>query len=164
MAFDLTSWAIKHQVSAVALAELSAAFGHIPELGTEVNTSDREAVVQAKVRLLGKLRGYELHRNNVGAIKDERGIPVRYGLANDSSALNKAVKSSDLVGFKSEIWIHPETFAPTKIARFASIECKHGGWPGYNPENPHERAQQRWHEYVVANGGISAFSTGELPE
>jgi len=162
--FDLTDWAIRHHVSVVALAELNVAFGHAPVLASNVSAGDSESLVQGKVRMAVTAWGGSVYRNNVGAIKDERGIPVRYGLANDTAALNKVVKSSDLIGWKSETWLHPETFKPTKIARFVSLECKHADWPGYNPENPHERAQQRWLELVRAAGGIAAFTTGGLPE
>lgn len=161
--FNLIDWAARHHVSLQALAELQQAFGHLPELENGVREGDAENMVQARVRLAAPAAGYVLHRNNVGAMKDERGVPVRYGLANDTAALNKVVKSSDLIGWKSEIWLHPETFQPTKIARFTSLECKHAGWPGYNPENAHERAQQRWIELVVSAGGIGAFTTGGLP-
>lgn len=163
MALNLIDWAARHHVSLQALAELQQAFGHCPELANEVREGDAENLVQQRIRLAAPALGYSLHRNNVGAMKDERGIPVRYGLANDTAALNKVVKSSDLIGWKSEIWLHPETFQPTKIARFVAIECKAATWPGYNADNAHERAQQRWLELVVSAGGIGAFTTGALP-
>lgn len=157
-------WAVKHHVGLDALGELYAAFGHLPELANGVIEGDAENKVQGNLRLAAPQLGFQLFRNNVGAIKDERGVPVRYGLANDSAALNKVVKSSDLIGWRSETWLHPETFLPTKVARFVAIECKRADWPGYNPEDPHERAQQRWLELVVSSGGIGRFSTGALPE
>lgn len=161
--FDLISWAIKHRVSMAALDELQRAFGHMPELGSGANYGDSESKVQAQVRMGAQPHGFQLFRNNVGAMKDERGIPVRYGLANDTAALNKVVKSSDLIGWKSEQWLHPETFQPTKIARFVALECKRADWPGYNPEDKHERAQQRFLELVVSSGGIGQFTTGAIP-
>ena len=164
MSFDLVTWAIKHHVSMVALGELAAAFGHFPVLANGVSAGDAESLVQGKVRMAAEQSGFKVFRNNVGALKDERGVPVRYGLLNDTAALNKVVKSSDLIGWKSELWLNPETFQPTKIARFVSLECKHADWPGYNPENPHERAQQRWIELVVSAGGVGAFTTGGLPQ
>lgn len=170
MSFNLADWAAKHRVSLDALGELYAAFGYIPELANGVVEGDAENLVQAKVRLVGPLHGFSLYRNNVGATKAKcpscgtPSQPVRYGLANDSAALNKIVKSSDLIGWHSETWLHPETFQPTKVARFVAIECKRADWPGYNPEDPHERAQQRWLELVVSSGGIGRFSTGALPE
>ena len=118
--------------------------------------------MQTRIRLACQPLGYQLFRNNVGALKDERGIPVRYGLANDTAALNKECKPSDLIGWHVEEWLHPETFKLTRIARFTAIECKKADWPGYNPEDKHERAQQRWLQLVVASGGIARFSTGEL--
>lgn len=170
MSFDLTEWAVRNRVTLRALGELYAAFGHLPGLGNGVNAGDSEGLVQGKLRVSADAQGYKLFRNNVGATPakcpscGEKTQPVRYGLANDSAALNKVVKSSDLIGWVTETWLHPETFQPTRIARFVAIECKRADWPGYNPEDAHERAQQRWLELVVSGGGLARFSTGELPE
>ena len=46
------------------------------------------AAVQAAVRLEAARMGILLFRNNVGALIDVRGIPVRYGLANESTQIN----------------------------------------------------------------------------
>lgn len=162
--FEITEWAIKHHVSMQALAELFAAFGHVPGLTSGLSTGDSETRVQGQVRMAAAVEGFTLFRNNSGALKDAGGRLVRYGLANDSAALNKVVKSSDLIGWHSETWLHPETFQPTKLARFTAIECKHADWPGYNPQDEHEHAQQRFLEMVVAAGGLARFSTGELPK
>ena len=78
-----------------------------------------EAGVQQRVRLAGTARGLLLMRNNVGVLQDDRGVPVRFGLANDSSAVNAQIKSSDLIG------IRPVTITEgrvgTVIFRFHSI-------------------------------------------
>lgn len=163
MSFSLEAWALRHGVGWAALAELRTAFGHDTDLAAELDLGDSENVVQAHVRLAAAANGFKLYRNNVGALKDKRGVPVRYGLCNDTEKLNKVVKSSDLIGWKPEVWLHPETFEPTKIARFVSIECKKADWPGYNPDDAHEKAQQRWLELVQAAGGLACFSKGELP-
>ena len=102
-----------------------------------------------------------LWRNNVGALKDERGVPIRYGLANDTKALNKIMKSGDLIG-----WYRRTILAENVgqvIAQFVSIEAKRPGWE-YNPSDEHQVAQARWRDLVIAQGGIACFSTGGFPQ
>ena len=97
---DITRWAIRHGVNAQALYELEMMFGtrnlNVPGIGA----GDSESAVQANVRLAAANKGMCLFRNNVGVLKDETGRPVRYGLANDSSKINKVVKSGDLIGWQ----------------------------------------------------------------
>jgi hypothetical protein len=159
----LNAWAIKHHVGFDALAELRQLYGHVPQVSTEVVPLSRgkgETFVQSQVRLAAPAHGVMLYRNNVGAIKDERGVPVRYGLANDTAALNKVVKSADLIGWRTVDVRDLETGAPIQIAQFVSVECKKPEWPGYNPSDEHERAQQRWLEMVVGAGGFAVFANG----
>jgi len=75
---------------------------------------------------------------------DERGVPVRFGLGNDSARLNAVLKSSDLIGIAAN-------------GRFVAIECKAPGWIG--PRTPRERAQQAWIELIKRNGGYAGFAT-----
>jgi hypothetical protein len=116
-----------------------------------------EAAVQAKVRLEAAHKGLKLWRNNVGALLDSRGVPVRYGLANDSAILNKSIKSGDLIGWRP-VLIGPEHVG-SMIAQFVSRECKRPDWQ-YTGDD-HEKAQLRWAEAVVADGGDAAFCNSE---
>lgn len=151
---ELRHWALRHHVSLEALAELSALLGSdgTPTAG---EASGSEARVQSRVRLAAPYADMRLWRNNVGAIKDDRGVPVRYGLANDNPALNKRLKSSDLIGWRRRV-IAPADVGTT-IAQFATLECKHEGWTYRGDE--HEEAQQRWIGLVVADGGYGRFIT-----
>jgi hypothetical protein len=115
-----------------------------------------ESAVQSLVRLAGPKVGMRLFRNNVGAIKDERGVPVRYGLANDSPALNKRLKSSDLIGWR-RLPIAP-AMVGCVVAQFVSLECKRPGW-SFGPGDEREEAQRRWLELVLADGGYAKFVT-----
>ena len=118
-----------------------------------------EASVQSIVRLEAARRGWQLWRNNVGVLLDAKGRPVRYGLANDSKAVNQNVKSADLIGIRPVI-VTPGMVGQI-IGQFVSIECKHEGWrPSMTDE--HEQAQARWAELVLLAGGYAKFSTGEL--
>lgn len=160
----IQTWAMRHQISPQAVAELRMLFGHCPELTTEMLSNLKgkgESFVQSAVRLAAPQHGYTFFRNNVGALKDERGVPLRYGAFNDTAALNKVVKSHDLLGWHS--FIVTQEWVGQRIARFVSRECKKPEWPGYNPANEHERAQQRFAELVVAAGGEAKFTTGEFP-
>ena len=116
-----------------------------------------EAWVQSVVRLEASRKGLKLWRNNVGAMLDARGVPVRFGLANDSKGLNEEIKSGDLIGWRPII-ITP-AYVGLKIAQFVSRECKMPNWK-YSG-NEHERAQLRWIEAIIADGGDAAFCSGE---
>lgn len=150
----LETWAKKYGVSDAALDELRAAFGCMPVVVNQA--TDSESRVQAEVRLEAAKKGIKLWRNNVGVLPDARGVPVRYGLANDSKRLNEACKSGDLIGWRP-VLITPE-YVGTRIAQFVSRECKRSGWK-YKGD-VHERAQLKWAEAVVADGGDAQFCSG----
>jgi hypothetical protein len=103
-----------------------------------------EAATQNAVRLEAQRRGVYLWRNNTGVLEDRRGVPVRFGLGNDSSRINAALKSSDLIG------IAPD-------GRFVAIECKPPGWRG--ARNDRERAQAAFIDLVRRQGGCAGFAT-----
>lgn len=152
-------WAIRNRVSLQGLEELRAIFTPAiepPRVAPNVEPAS-EAAVQALVRLEGVRKGARLWRNNVGALKDMRGVPVRYGLANDTPALNRTVKSGDLIGWRP-IVITSAHIGST-IAQFVSRECKQPYWR-YSGDD-HEQAQMRWAELVNKDGGDAAFCTGE---
>ena len=157
-------WAQRHGVSTAALAELAAIVGARTEPTATPNAMG-EARVQSLVRLQAARQGIRLWRNNVGVLKDINGRPVRYGLANDSEALNKTIKSSDLIGWR-RIVITVEMVGSV-IAQFVARECKEPDW-AYCGDNPNptdkvlrERAQKRWLDMVTLDGGDAAFTTGD---
>jgi hypothetical protein len=152
---SLKEWALRHHVGVDAMAELSAILG---ASGAAVQGSGgSEGRVQSMVRLAAPAHGMRLWRNNVGVLTDERGVPVRYGLANDSPALNKRLKSSDLIGWR-RLEIRPEMVGYA-VAQFVSIECKREGWK-HSPRDAHEAAQLSWLTLVQADGGYARFVTG----
>jgi len=151
----LEQWALRHGVSAAALDELRAAFGCLPVVIPQATGS--EALVQSQVRLEAARKGVKLWRNNVGVLLDARSVPVRYGLANDSKRLNEACKSGDLIGWRSVLIT--TSHLGTRIAQFVSRECKKPGWK-YSGD-AHERAQLKWAEAIVADGGDAKFCCGE---
>jgi hypothetical protein len=156
---QIIQWAIRNGVNEKALAELRAIFGlEAPQAHDAESKRDfSESAVQSLVRLEAARKGLKLWRNNVGALLDSRGVPVRYGLANDSQQLNKVVKSGDLIGWRP-VLITP-AHVGSRIAQFVSRECKRPGWKFAGDD--HERAQLRWAEAVTADGGDACFASGE---
>lgn len=152
---ELRQWATRHHVGHDALAELSALLGHVSN--AEAGEGRSESNVQSRVRLAAPQNGMRLWRNNRGALLDVRGVPVRFGLANDTQKLGERLASHDLIGWR-RLLVSPAMVGAT-IAQFASIECKHEGWrPGEHPDR--EAAQMRWGALVVAEGGYSKLATG----
>lgn len=153
----LGEWAAAWGVPPEALQDLAARLADTapPAEGQ----GQPEAWAQSSVRLQAPAHGVWLTRNNVGALIDTRGRPVRYGLANESKAQNAAVKSADLIGIDSSP-IRPEDVGQPR-GRFVSIEAKRPGWRYAG--TPRELAQLQWAAFVTARGGLAAFSTGEWP-
>jgi len=114
-----------------------------------------ESSIQAEIRLLASQRGWRLWRNNVGVMTREDGVPVRFGLANDSKQLNAQYKSGDLIGIMPLV-ITPEHVGRT-IGVFTSIECKHPDW---KPSDRDERylAQKRWADLITSLGGYAVIT------
>lgn len=151
----IEQWAIKHGVSAVALAELRSVM--VPDTDRGVVGTGDEAGAQALVRLEASRNGARLWRNNVGVLFDSRGVPVRYGLVNDSKQLNESIKSSDLIGIKRLV-ITPDHVGST-VGQFVAREMKAPGWRFTGSKR--ELAQLKFLELVYAMGGDAAFCTGE---
>ena len=154
---DLESWAVAWGVPYAALADLRERLrlnggDYMPE-----KAGASEAAVQAVVRLEASRKGVYLWRNNVGALTDERGALVRYGLANTTAAENKVLKSGDLIGVRP-VLIGPQHVGQT-IGQFVSREVKEAGWR-YSA-TPREQAQLAWAQLVLSLGGDASFCSGE---
>lgn len=153
---NLNAWAIRNGISYKAIDELLAIFGipaSDPTSSLLAAAPHSEAFVQGIVRLEASRKGLKLWRNNVGALLDERGVPVRYGLANESKRLNEHIKSGDLIGWR------PIEIGGRRIAQFVSRECKRSDWQYSGTE--HEQAQLRWIEAVTVDGGDACFVNAE---
>lgn len=152
----LTQWAARHSITPAALADLLAVMGvdHAPPV-TEGNT--KEGYVQSVVRLEAPKHGVWLTRNNVGALPDANGRPVRYGLANESHDQNLGMKSADLVGIRRRL-ITPEMVGTT-LGQFVAREVKHAGWV-WGEDKDREPAQLAFLNLVTSYGGDARFVTG----
>ena len=115
-----------------------------------------EQDLQQLIRAEASAAGGVLWRNNVGALPDSRGKWVRYGLANDSAAMNARVKSSDLIGIEP-VLITPEMVG-SRIGRFIAREIKRPGWRWSG--SAREVAQLRYMSLVVQMGGNACFAAG----
>lgn len=118
-----------------------------------------ESQVQAEARLAAARLGWHLWRNNNGVLKDESGRPVRYGLANDSKALNKVVKSADLIGGTPTL-ITADMVGQTLLV-FTSVEVKEESF--HEPRSAAEReryeAQLAWAKLINSLGGRAYIVT-----
>lgn len=151
------TWALRHNVSLQAVHELLQDFG-VAQPDFTVRSELSEAAIQTNIRLEASRVGVRLWRNNVGAVHDpENGTFVRYGLANESTQMNRVIKSGDLIG------IRPVTITQQHvgivIGQFVSREAKHGKWRYAGTDR--EVAQLNWIKLIVSLGGDAAFATGE---
>lgn len=156
---NIYAWAARWGVCMPAVVEL------LQEMGLEGNAvlglprppeGKSEAYVSSLLDLEASQAGGRLWRNNVGAAIDERGIPVRYGLANTSAQMNKRIKSADKIG------ILPRRVTPAMVGQihgiFLSREAKRPGWV-FNPNDPHEAAQKAWIDLINSLGGDAGFAS-----
>jgi len=152
----LDAWAKRHGISDRAFSELfevmrasepSLAASPIPP------RSQSEAAAQQLIRLEVAYRGGRVWRNNSGAAQDEAtGRVVRYGLGNDSRAVNAVFKSSDLIG------ITPVTCpCGRKYGVFTAYEVKKPGW-SLRPGDKRGQAQFNFIKRVVSLGGYARFA------
>jgi len=151
----IDQWAKDWGITEAALIDLRMRMGVMPPGPGAHATALSEAAVQQQVRLEAGEKQVQLWRNNVGALQDESGRWVRYGLCNDSKQLNARFKSGDLIGIK-RVLIEP-SMVGTVIGRFVSREVKPGGWRYTGTER--EQAQQRWADLINAWGGDARFVT-----
>lgn len=121
-------------------------------------TKESESRVQSLIRLAASKHGHKLLRNNSGALPDQTGRMIRYGLGNDSKALNAVYKSPDLVGWTS-VTITPDMVGK-RVAIVTAVECKGSDFKGV-PRNDRERAQAAFIEDVRKAGGIAGFCGSE---
>jgi len=115
-----------------------------------------ESTNSKAVRLAYAHAGAVLWRNNVGVFVDERGIPIRFGLANESKQMNQNIKSSDLIGIQPVLIT--QEMVGTIIGQFVAREVKTDGWEYTG--TPREQAQLRFIELVISKGGDACFTTG----
>jgi hypothetical protein len=153
-------WAASYPVAAASL--LQALQGVAQPVTSPVG--ETEAWAQQQARFSVASQGALAWRNNVGATPTKcpscgaKQQPIRYGLANDSTRLNREIKSGDL------ILAIPRLITPamvgTTIAQFGSIESKRPGW--HYTGKGQEAGQAAWAALVRGVGGYATFSAGKV--
>jgi len=152
----LNDWATAWNISMPALQDLRQRMGAANTDAPPVGTID-EAGVQSLVRLEASVKGARLWRNNVGAYQTPDGAFVRYGLANDTKAMNRLIKSSDLIGLRP-ITITTDHVGAV-LGQFIAREIKHSAWRYTGAGR--EPAQLKFLELVNALGGDGSFAVSE---
>jgi hypothetical protein len=156
---ELHQWADEWNIPKEAIYDLMYRMG----LATVIAAPDvikppkSEGGVAQRVRLeFAKADGL-LWRNNVGSFRNDHGVPVRYGLANESTKMNEKIKSSDLIGIKP-VLITQEMVGYI-IGQFVARETKKPGW--VYKGNKRERAQLAFMNLVISKGGDAKFTNGD---
>jgi len=149
----LHQWAMTHSIPPAALNDLIYLL-QAPANVAAVDTGESEAAVQQAIRLEAPRHGERLFRNNNGACVDENGNFIRYGIANDSKAMNEKIKSSDLIGIKPVV-ITPDLLGET-LGVFKAVECKPAGW--VYKATKREQAQLAFGQLVISLGGRFTFA------
>jgi hypothetical protein len=150
---NLFEWATRWGIPHGAVYELRDIMGQgdlVPQPGAV-----SEAGSQKRIRVEAANAGHVLWRNNVGACVDDRGNHIRYGLCNESMAMNKSIKSSDLIGITT--MPVTTTMVGQNVGIFTAVEVKKPGWKWRGDK--HEVAQHKFILNVVARGGIASFQS-----
>jgi len=157
MTHVIHDWAADHRISPRAIADLFQRLGvgfDTPQPVTVPGMS--EAATSQRMRLEAAELGFPMWRNNVGAIMNDAGALVRFGLANESKRENEQNKSSDFIG----CW--PKLVTPSMVGHtfglFVAREMKEAGWKYTGTGR--EVAQRNFGMNVIRLGGDFAFSTG----
>lgn len=152
----LNIWAKKWNIPTDAINELVQTLGFV-SLDKPNRYKLSEQAVQNILRLEATKKGCRLWRNNVGAAYMKDGSFLRYGLANESTVLNKQIKSADLIGIRP-VKIVSSMIGYT-IGQFISREVKVSNWKYSGTDR--EKAQLKWAELILSMGGDACFATDE---
>jgi len=117
-----------------------------------------ESQIQNEQRLEITKLGGKAYRNNSGVLMNPEGVPVRFGLGNESAKINKVRKSSDL------ICVLPVVVTQAMVGHTIGVimvdECKKEGWR-YTGK-PEEVAQKNFIDIINSSGGIGFFAQSTL--
>lgn len=150
---NFEQWVQRWQIPEQCLEELKQVA--VPANTEHDMNSHSERAVQAKIDVAAAQREIMLYRNNSGAMRNEYGNMIRFGLGNTSAQINAVFKSGDLIGW-TPVVVGPQHMGRV-FAVFTSVEVKSGDWQ-YKGTN-HEQAQLKWANTVNAHGGIGIFAT-----
>lgn len=150
----LSAWAAQWGISSAAMDDLRRRLVSSAPAVPNDDVAVTENALVPQIRLNAARLGKRLFRNNVGAGKLENGSFVRWGLCNESAALNKSVKSSDLIGI-SPVLITPAHIGHT-LGVFLAREVKRPEWKYAG--TPREEAQLNFIKIIQGLGGDARFT------
>ena len=118
-----------------------------------------EAKASQEVRLRASDWKSRIYRNNSGVLMNEVGVPVRFGLGNESKKINEQFKTSDFIGW-TPVVVTSDMVGKT-LAVFTAIEAKPLGFKvkSVYPVKSREFAQNKFIELVRSGGGIGGFAS-----
>ena len=151
---QLNEWALQWAIPVAALDDLRRRMGAVSTEPNEKAFGLSETAVQTNIRLEASRCGMRLWRNNVGGTYTQEGSFLRYGLCNDTKAMNKLIKSSDLIGLRP-VLIEPHHVGHV-IGQFVAREVKEQAWRFGGTER--ENAQLAFLKLVLSMGGDAAFA------
>src|ERR1017187_3407273 len=150
----ILQWSARHNIPPHVLNDLLNLMGIVVPDGSPPahQPGASEASGQNAVRMeAAKRYGSRMFRNNSGVAIREDGGTVRYGLSNESSQINRIMKSSDLIGITPVI-----CGCGCKYGVFTAYECKKTGWK-FRQSDERAVAQLAFIRLVVSMGGIGRF-------
>jgi hypothetical protein len=151
----LEQWQQRHGVSDLAVRELQA-LTITESLPDTYSANTPETTIQAAIRVEAANLGMVLWRNNAGMAFDQKGNPIRFGLANDSQQVNRRVKSADLIGIRPVLITPP--MVSTTIGQFVAREVKRGSWTYKGTDR--EKAQKKFLDICTVLGADGRFANG----
>ncbi len=96
-----------------------------------------------------------LFRNNSGVLRNQEGIPIRFGLGNTSSQINRIFKSSDQIGITPV-----QCPCGKRYGVFTAIEMKKPGWK-YRNSDQTALGQLNFINRIREKSGIAGFVQNE---
>tara|TARA_R110000787_G_scaffold83139_2_gene179326 strand:- start:526 stop:1002 length:477 start_codon:yes stop_codon:yes gene_type:complete len=148
----LDQWANEWDINPAAIRDLRERFG-VVDTSVPVTDGRTEADIQSQERESITKAGGRAFRNNVGCLPTEGMGYVRFGLANDTPAMNKRIKSSDLIGIQPVAIT--QQHVGSIIGQFLAREVKKEGWKYAGTGR--EPAQLRFLELITSLGGDAKF-------
>jgi hypothetical protein len=113
-----------------------------------------ESEIQQLVQIEAAKHGCILLRNNSGALRDDTGRVVRFGLGNVSKQHQDQIKSSDLIGITSVVVT--SDMVGKRLGIFTAVEVKRKGKTLLSDKRV--RAQKAFIDWVISLGGIAGFA------
>lgn len=155
----LSDWAALWGIPDAAIRDLGARLQQCRPVSDDAESRplfSEEGVTIEYQRQAAARSDLMVFRNNVGALKNDKGHMVRYGLANESKRVNTHLKSADFIGIYRRIITAADV--GHVIGQFVSSEMKPEGWRFTGAGR--ESAQMNWALLIQKYGGIATFYAG----